>query len=73
MALVQIRRSDKSGAEIPENSGARIRIEFYDGKTVARRADLTEKEAAELIKTYGMKEIEPRPERRGERRLRLKT
>lgn len=65
MALVQVRQSDKSGAEIPASTGARVRIEFYDGERLARRADLTDDEAATLIEEYGLKEVEPRPERRG--------
>ena len=71
MALVQIRKSDKSGQEIQPETGARIRLEYYDG-SVARRADLTSEEAAELVKRYGLKEVEARPDRRGERRIRLK-
>ena len=71
MALMQVRKSDKSGEEIPENTGARIRIEYYDGKTVARRADLTDAEAAKLVKEFGLVEVETRPDRRGERRVRL--
>lgn len=72
MALTQVRKSDKSGAEIPEGTGARIRLEYYDGETLAHRADLTTAEAAELIEAYGLQEVEPRPYRAGERRVRLK-
>lgn len=72
MALVQVRRSDKSGVEIPEGTGARIRLEFYDGERIAHRADMTDAEAQELIEQFGLKEVEPRPSRAGERRLRLR-
>lgn len=62
MALVQARQSDKSGLMIPPGTGARVRIEFYDGKSVARRADLTD---AEVDKLLGFaKEVETRPARR---------
>jgi hypothetical protein len=62
MALVQARQSDKSGVMIPPGSGARVRIEFYDGVTVARRADLTNEEVDEILPFA--KEVETRPERR---------
>lgn len=71
MAVVTVRKSDKSGSEIPEGSGARVRLEWYDGEKVALRADLTDAEAKSLIKTYGLNEVEPRPTRAGERRIRL--
>lgn len=45
-------------------------MEFYDGTTVARRADLTSEEAEKLIREYGLKEVETRPTRLGERRTR---
>lgn len=73
MALVQVRRSDKSGDELPAQAGARVRIEFYDGKRTARRADLTDAEADALIEEYGLKEVETRPERRGTNVPRLRT
>jgi transposase len=65
MALVQARKSDKSGLMIPEGSGARIRIEFYDGKTTARRADLTTEEVEELLCFAQV--VETRPARRRSR------
>lgn len=49
MALKMTRFSDKSGQAIPEGRGVRIRIEFLDGVTVARTADLTAEELAELL------------------------
>lgn len=62
MALVQARQSDLSGALIPPGSGARVRIEFYDGTTTARRCDLTNEEVQELLPFAT--EVEVRPERR---------
>jgi hypothetical protein len=65
MALVQARKSDLSGDLMEAGTGARIRIEFYDGKRVARRADLTD---AEVEKLLGFAhEVEVRPERRRSR------
>jgi hypothetical protein len=49
MAVRSSRFSDLSGELIPEGRGVRIRIEFLDGQTIARAADLTEEEAAELL------------------------
>lgn len=65
MALEQIRRSDKSGEQIPARTGARVRVVFYDGERVDMRADLTDAEVAELIKRYKFREVEIRPNRRG--------
>lgn len=68
MALVQARQSDKSGLMIPRGTGARVRIEFYDGVTVARRADLTNEEVDEILSFA--REVETRPaRRRGRARL----
>jgi hypothetical protein len=62
MAIIQARKSDKSGTIMEPGTGARVRIEFYDGKRVARRADLTD---AEVEKLLGFaQEVEVRPERR---------
>ncbi len=71
MSIVQVRKSDKSGAEIAEGTGARVRVEYYDGERTAVRADLTDEETDRLIKEYGLYEVEPRPGRRGEKRVRL--
>ena len=64
MTLVQARRSDKSGLMLEPGTGARVRIEFYDG-SVARRADLTDAEVEELL-GFAV-EVESRPERRRSR------
>lgn len=56
--------SDKSGAQIPAGTGGRVRILFYDENRVDMRADLTDKELKSLIDEYGLKEVEPRTERR---------
>jgi hypothetical protein len=62
MALIQARKSDKSGVLIEPGQGARVRIEFYDGKRTARRADLTDDEVEKLLPFAT--EVEVRPERR---------
>jgi hypothetical protein len=56
------RISDMSGDVIPPRTGARVRIEFYDGERVARRADLTDAEVEKLLPFA--QEVETRPERR---------
>ena len=65
MALIQARKSDKSGDMIEPGTGARIRIEFYDGKRIARRADLTDAEVEKILPFAT--EVETRPERRRSR------
>lgn len=49
MALKMTRISDLSGEVIPEGEGVRIRIEFLDGMTQARAADLSRKELEKLM------------------------
>lgn len=66
MAVVQVRKSDKSGDEIPDGTGARVRITFYDSRKTDRRADLTDAEVEELFPYTS--EVEERPARRGEKR-----
>lgn len=66
MTVVQVRKSDKSGEEIPEGAGARVRIQFYDEDKTDRRADLTDAEVEELF-PYTTP-VEERPARRGEKR-----
>lgn len=61
MALEQVRKSDKSGTTLEPGTGARVRIEFYDGR-VARRADLTDNEVEQLLGFA--REVETRPARR---------
>jgi len=65
MALVQVKKSDKSGKEIPEGQGVRVRLMYDDADRVDRRADLTIKEAEELLPFA--QEVETRPERRKRR------
>jgi hypothetical protein len=48
MATKMVRVSDKSGQEIQEGHGARVRITFMDARRPSRELDLTEEEAAEL-------------------------
>lgn len=69
MALEQVRKSDLSGDEIPAGTGARVRVMFYDGERVDRRADLTDAEVDKVLKFA--KEVQTRPNRRTERRVRL--
>lgn len=65
MALVALRKSDKSGELIPEGTGARVRIMFYDESRPDRRADLTD---AEVEAVLGFaEEVVTRPERRTRR------
>lgn len=65
MALLQARQSDKSGDFLRPGEGARVRIEFYDGQRVARRADLTDAEVEQLLPFA--REVETRPQRRRSR------
>ena len=69
MALATVRKSDKSGDLIPEGTGARVRVMFYDDARPDRRADLTDAEVEKLLPWA--QEVKTRPERRGEKRLRL--
>jgi hypothetical protein len=62
MALETVRKSDKSGKEIPAGTGARVRIMFYDESRPDRRADLTDEEVEEIL-TFAQ-EVQTRPERR---------
>lgn len=63
--------SDKSGKEISAGTGGRVRILFNDQDRVDMRADLTDEELKKLISEYGLKEVEPRTSRVGERRKRM--
>lgn len=60
MATETIRRSDLSGNLIPEGTGARVRIMFFDKRKPDRRLDVTDDEAAQL----GGIVVETRPQRR---------
>lgn len=65
MAFVQIRKSDKSGVEIPQGTGARIRVIFNAEDKDDLRADLSDEEVAELL---GFAQpVETRPMRRKSR------
>ena len=48
MAKKTIRVSDQSGQEIPEGSGASVRITFSDARKGVRELDLTDVEAERL-------------------------
>lgn len=60
--------SSDSGVPLPENSGARIRIEFYDDKRPALRADLSDAEMEEFLTAHPFFEAAiPRPGRKRKR------
>lgn len=65
MALVTARKSDVSGELIPEGTGARMRVIFYDESRPDRRADLTDAEVEEVL--HFAQEVKQRPERRARR------
>ena len=65
MALATVRKSDYSGEEIPEGTGARVRIIFYDESRADRRADLTDAEVESLLAFA--EQVKTRPERRARR------
>lgn len=65
MALVTARKSDASGELIPDGTGARIRVIFYDDSKADRRADLTDAEVEKIL-TFAQ-EVKTRPERRARR------
>lgn len=71
MARGTVLWSDKSGAQISPNTGARVRVMFYEDGRLDMRADLTDDEVAKLVKDYKFKEVEARPTRRGEKRIRI--
>lgn len=62
MAFVQIRKSDLSGEEIPQGTGARIRIIFNAEGKDDLRADLTDAEVAKILPFATP--VATRPERR---------
>lgn len=68
MAVETVRLSDKSRQMIEPNTGARVRIMFYDASRADMRADLTDAEVKQLVAEYGLREVETRPTRRGEKR-----
>jgi hypothetical protein len=63
MALETVRRSDASGKEIPQGTGARVRVMFNDKTKPDLRADLTDKEVKELL-SFAVP-VAIRPTRRG--------
>ena len=65
MALTQVRVSDMSGEPIPEQSGARVRVMYFDESRPDRRADLTDAEVEVLLPFAA--EVETRPGRRARR------
>jgi hypothetical protein len=69
VALATVRHSDKSGEVIPDGTGARVRVMFYDGKRPDRRADLTDAEVEKLLDFT--EEVRTRPERRGPKKVRI--
>lgn len=71
MPVKTVRISSLSGVVIPDGTGARIRIMFNDPERTDMRADLTDEEAAKLAKQYKAEDVEIRPERRAERRVRI--
>jgi hypothetical protein len=48
MARKTVLVSDRSGREIPEGKGARVRITFVDARKGAHELDLTDEEAMSL-------------------------
>jgi DNA-directed RNA polymerase sigma subunit (sigma70/sigma32) len=58
--LVRRRTSDKSGRILPPGTGARVRIQFNDGRT-PRRADLLDDEVKELLGHVDFSEVRKRP------------
>lgn len=64
MPLKTVRISSKSGDVIPDGTGARVRVMFFDQSKTDRRADLTDEEIEKLLLPF-TEEIEPRP--RGQR------
>lgn len=49
MPLKTVRISSKSGDVIPDGTGARVRVMFFDSSKTDRRADLTDEEIAKLL------------------------
>jgi len=71
MPLKRLLVSSLSGDPIPDGTGARVRIMFNDPERVDMRADLTEAEVQKVAKQIKAEEVEPRPDRRTARRLRI--
>lgn len=60
--------SSLSGEPIPDGTGARVRIMFNNSDRVDMRADLTDAEVEKFAKQVKAEEVEPRPDRRKDRR-----
>lgn len=48
MAKKEVFVSDKSGEEIPEGTGARVTVKFFDARKGVRVLDVTDAEAEQL-------------------------
>lgn len=59
MPLKTVRISSKSGDVIPEGTGARVRVMFFDDTKTDRRADLTDEEVEKLLIPF-TEEVEQR-------------
>jgi hypothetical protein len=71
MALETVRRSDASGKEIKQGTGARVRVMFNDADRPDMKADLTDAEVKQLMPW--LRPVDPRPTRRGGVQSRFKT
>lgn len=71
MPVRTVRVSSLSGDVIPDGTGARIRVMWNDSDRVDLRADLTDDEALKLAKQFHAEEVEPRPQRKAARRVRI--
>lgn len=67
MPVKTVTISSLSGAEIPEGTGARVRVIFADPDRDDMKADLTDEEAARLVGEYRAEQVTPRPDRRARR------
>ena len=67
MPVRTVRISSLSGEQIPDGTGARVRIMWADPQRLDMRMDLSDEEAAKLAKAYKADEVDPRPDRRARR------
>ncbi len=61
MPLMYVRFSSASAEQIPDGTGARVRVMWNDGTKVDMRADLTDEEVAKFLPWATP--VVPRPER----------